>query len=81
MSPSIAALAPDPAVHLHPRDAGALAVSAGSSLYISNEHGAITLPVAIDDTLAPGTAYIVANLAGTASLAASASVDLSEASP
>ena len=79
MSPSLAALAPAALIYMHPRDAGALALSEGAALDVTNEHGSITLPMALDPSLAPGTVYIPANLAETAALGASTSVVLEEA--
>jgi len=51
---SIAALAPGPAVHLHPEDASRLGFAAGDTARL----GGTTVPVSVDATLAPGTVYV-----------------------
>ncbi len=76
MSPSLAALQPEPFVAVHPRDAGALAVTAGDVVRVVGDHEPVELPVAIDQSLAPGSAYVPANLAATAPLGASTAVTL-----
>ena len=76
MAPSLARLQPEPFVALHPRDAGAFAVSAGDVVRVVTEHGAVELPVRIDPTLAEGAAYVPANLAATAVLGAAPSVTI-----
>jgi predicted molibdopterin-dependent oxidoreductase YjgC len=72
-SPALAALAPAPRAHLHPRDAALLAVSEGDLVAIE-AIGTVQLPVVLDSTLAPRTVYVPFNLAGTAGLGASAAV-------
>jgi assimilatory nitrate reductase catalytic subunit len=72
-SPALAALAPAPQAHLHPRDAALLAVSEGDLVAIE-AIGTVQLPVVLDSTLAPRTVYVPFNLAGTAGLGASAAV-------
>ncbi len=64
-SPSLAALAPDPAVHLHPRDASALALSDGQIVDVVGDEASLHLPLRIDATMAEGAAYIPANLDST----------------
>ncbi len=76
MSPSLANLQPEPFVAIHPRDAGALAVSADDVVRVIGDHEPVELPVKIDPSLAPGAAYIPANLAATAPLGASPAVTL-----
>jgi NADH-quinone oxidoreductase subunit G len=66
MSPSLAALVPDAAAHLHPRDAGALAVGPGDVVAISGDGPRVELPVVVDPSLAPGSVYVPANLDATA---------------
>jgi predicted molibdopterin-dependent oxidoreductase YjgC len=76
MSPALAALMPEAAVHVHPRDAGALGLTEGEEVEVRGEVGAIDLPVTLDPTLAPGSVYVAANLPETADLEAAASVTL-----
>ncbi len=64
-SPALAALVPDPAVYLHPRDASALALTDSQVVDVTGEFGAVRLPVRIDATLAEGSAYVPANLEST----------------
>ena len=80
MSPSLAALAPEPFVYLHPRDAGALAVVEGAMIRATTAYGSATLPIRFDASLAPGTVYVPANLAATSQLGAGPSVELEEVS-
>ena len=79
MSPSLAALTPDPRVWLHPRDAGALGVGEGGLADVAAGGTTITLPVGLDPTLADGTVYVPANLAATAGLAADLAVSVTAA--
>jgi predicted molibdopterin-dependent oxidoreductase YjgC len=74
MSPSLAKLAPDPFVSLHPRDAAALAVTEGDVVRVVASSGEAELPVHIDTSLAEGAVYVPANLAGTAVLGSPATV-------
>ena len=76
MSPAIGALAAEAAAYLNPDDADALDVSRGSVLDVRAEGGSVELVVRLDPTLAAGTVYVPANLAGTAALGASSTVDL-----
>ena len=64
-SPALAALAAEPAVYLHPRDASALALVAGQDVDVSGEFGSVRLPLELDPTLAEGSAYVPANLDST----------------
>jgi len=76
MSPALSALMPAAAVHVHPRDAGALGLSDGDEVEVRGEIGAVDLPVRIDPSLAPRTVFVAANLPETADLEASGSVTL-----
>ena len=76
MSPSIGALAADAAVYLNPDDADALGVSPGSVLDVRGEDGSVELAMRLDPTLTAGTVYVPANLADTAALGASVTVDI-----
>ena len=76
MSPSLGALAPSARVYMHPRDADELTLSAGTALRVTSRYGSVTLPVAIDPSLARGTVYVPANLVETAALGADTSVAL-----
>jgi len=64
-SPALAALSPDPAVHLHPRDAAAFALSHGQQVEVIGEHASLRLPLVVDPTMAEGAAYVPANLDST----------------
>lgn len=64
-SPSLAALAPDPAVHLHPRDASAMALTEGQTVDVIADGTHLTVPLKVDTTMAEGAAYIPANLDST----------------
>ncbi len=76
MSPSLAKLAPQPFVALHPGDAVSLAVSEGRLVRVGSPSGTIDVPVRIDATLAEGSAYIPANLLDTALLGSPATVTI-----
>jgi NADH-quinone oxidoreductase subunit G len=76
MSPALAALMPEAAVHVHPRDAGALGLSDGDEVEVRGDVGAVDLPVRLDPTLAAGAVYVPANLPETADLDAATSVTL-----
>ena len=60
--PSLAALAPEPAAHLHPDDAARLGFVAGDRVTVTGNAGSAVMPVAIDPTLAQGTVYVPFNL-------------------
>jgi NADH-quinone oxidoreductase subunit G len=60
--PSLAKLAPEPAVHLHPDDARRYGVGTDSPVRISGSAGEAELTVRLDDSLAPGTVYLPFNL-------------------
>ena len=64
-SPALAALAPDPAAYLHPRDASALALADGQDVDVAGEFGTVRVPLKLDSTLAEGSVYIPANLEST----------------
>lgn len=69
--PSLGPLVPEARAHLNPRDAALLAVGAGDLVRIG---GRLTLPVALDPSLAEGTVYVPFGLAATAGLAAAPAV-------
>jgi NADH-quinone oxidoreductase subunit G len=64
-SPALAALTPDPAVYLHPRDASALALADGQEVEVAGEFGRVRLRLELDPSLAEGSAYVPANLEST----------------
>ncbi|NND03098.1 MAG: NADH-quinone oxidoreductase subunit NuoG [Acidimicrobiia bacterium] len=64
-SPALAVLAPEPAVHLHPRDASAMALTDGEIVDVVGDEASLHLPLRIDPTMAEGAAYIPANLDST----------------
>jgi formate dehydrogenase major subunit len=66
MSPSLAAIVPEAAAYLHPRDAGAMAIKAGDVVSITGDGPSVELPVVLDGSLAPGTVYVPFNLEATA---------------
>jgi NADH-quinone oxidoreductase subunit G len=66
MSPSLAAIVPEAAAYLHPRDAGAMAIKQGDMVSITGDGPSVDLPVVIDPSLAPGTVYVPFNLDATA---------------
>ncbi|MCP3975831.1 MAG: NADH-quinone oxidoreductase subunit NuoG [bacterium] len=73
-SPALATLTPDPAVHLHPRDASALALTEGQDVDVIGELATLRLPLKVDPTLAEGAVYVPANLDSTWMLGAPDSV-------
>jgi len=70
---ALAGLAPAPRLHLHPRDAGLLAVVAGDRVRVSGV-GVAELEVTLDAGLAEGTVYVPGNLAATRAIGAPAAV-------
>jgi len=54
---------------LHPQDAQASGVVAGAMAKVSNDVGTAALPVAVDDRVAPGCAWIESGYGATAALA------------
>ncbi|MBN2113861.1 MAG: molybdopterin-dependent oxidoreductase, partial [Acidimicrobiia bacterium] len=60
--PSLARLAPEPALYLHPDDTARLGVAAGSRVRLTGSNGTAELAATLDPSLAPGTAYLPANL-------------------
>jgi NADH-quinone oxidoreductase subunit G len=54
---------------LHPQDAQATGVVAGAVAKVSNDVGTAALPVAVDDRVAPGCAWIESGYGATAALA------------
>jgi predicted molibdopterin-dependent oxidoreductase YjgC len=63
-SPPIATLLREPALGLNPRDVSRLGVAVGDRVRVTAARGSIELPVAIDDAVPAGTAFIAANLEG-----------------
>ena len=63
-------------VALNPADAAAAGLAAGAMAKLRNSVGAATLPVVIDDRVAPGCAWIESGYGATAPLAASATVEV-----
>ncbi len=78
MTTALAGLRPDPFVAIHPDDAAALGVGENERLRVGGPNGTVELPLHLDATLAPGAAYIPANLAAVA-IGAPASVTLEPA--
>ena len=64
-SPSLAPLARDAAVHLHPGDAQRLGVPAGADVRIAANGAAVVLPVVLDDSVARGVAFVPFNQRGS----------------
>jgi len=64
-SPSLASLARDAAVHLHPGDAQRLGVPAGADVRIAANGAAVVLPVILDDAVARGVAFVPFNQRGS----------------
>lgn len=60
--PSLARLAPAPALRLHPADAARLGVAEGGRVRLAGSGGEAELPATLDPSLAPGTVYLPANL-------------------
>jgi len=61
MGPSLAKLAAEPALYLHPDDAAALKVAAGDRVSITGSVGSAEIKAALDPSLAPGTVYLPFN--------------------
>ncbi|MFM7046560.1 MAG: molybdopterin oxidoreductase family protein, partial [Actinomycetota bacterium] len=64
-SPSLAQLARDAAVHLHPSDAQRLGVRAGADVRVAANGAAVVLPVVLDDAVARGVAFVPFNQKGS----------------
>jgi NADH-quinone oxidoreductase subunit G len=73
MGPSLARLAQEPAVYLHPDDAQRLAVN--GTARVTGSAGTAELPVRIDPSLAPGTVYVPFNLGATLGSGAAVEVE------
>ena len=65
-------LAPGAAAHLHPEHAEALGVADGDSVTVNG----VEMPVAVDDSLAPGTVYVPFNQPGSPALPAGLACDV-----
>jgi NADH-quinone oxidoreductase subunit G len=74
MSPSLAALRPEGAVYLNAAEVKALDVEPGTMVVVEGDAGSAELPVAVDNSLGNGTAYVPANLESTKALGASVAV-------
>ena len=59
--PSLAKLIAQPAVHVHPDDAGRLGVSDATLARVGGSNGSVELTVRLDASLAPGTVYVPFN--------------------
>ncbi len=70
LSMSLPKLAPEPAAHLNPDDAGRLGLVEGRPVRVSDGRDSIEVEVRLDPSLAKGTVYVPFNLAATAGLAA-----------
>ncbi len=77
MSPSLTALAPEAALYLNAAEVAALGVQPGATVVVEGDAGSAELPVAIDNSLGNGTAYVPANLTATRALGASVAVAIS----
>jgi predicted molibdopterin-dependent oxidoreductase YjgC len=64
MSPSLAALADESTVRVHPLDLARVGASTGERVSVTSPHGAIVVPVAADESVPRGVAMMVFNLAG-----------------
>jgi len=74
MSPSLAPLAPEAAVYLNAAEVTALGFTPGQRILVEGDAGSAELPLAIDNSLGNGTAYVPANLAATRTLGGSVAV-------
>jgi len=63
-SPSLAPLAGEAAVHLHPADAQRLGLRADADVRVSANDAAVVLPVRFDDSVTRGVAYVPFNQHG-----------------
>jgi len=77
MSPSLAALAPEAVLYLNAAELEALGAEPGDRMVIEGDGASVELPVAVDNSLGNGTAYIPANLPATAALGSSLAVSIS----
>ena len=57
-SDSLSGLVAEPLAHLHPEDAERLGVAVGARVRVGSNGSAVTLSIAIDPSLAPGTVYV-----------------------
>jgi predicted molibdopterin-dependent oxidoreductase YjgC len=76
MSPSLAALVPDPQVYLCGDDVDRLGLTIGENAVIESEYGSAVLSVAVDNSLGRGTVYVPANLEATRGLGGAVAVVL-----
>jgi NADH-quinone oxidoreductase subunit G len=75
-APSMARQQPAGFVGLHPRDAGAFALTEGDVVRVVGGEASIEVPVRIDPGLAEGAAYVPFNLPHTAELGAPAGITI-----
>lgn len=68
----LSALAPEPCVRLNPRDAASLTVGDGDAVTIAG----ITLPVAVDSSVVPGSAVVPHNHVATKGVPATGAIDI-----
>jgi NADH-quinone oxidoreductase subunit G len=77
MSPSLAALAPQAVLYLNAAEIKNLGAEPGDLMVIEGDGASVELPVAVDNSLGDGTAYVPANLPATAALGSSLAVSIS----
>lgn len=63
-SPSLAPIAPGPAVRLHPVDFDKVGVAEGGEVRVSSPSGSVILPVRPDPAVPRGTASVLVNQGG-----------------
>lgn len=81
MSPSLAALAPEPKVYLNSAEIAGLGLNVGDQAFVETESGTATLEVAVDNSLGNGAVYVPANLKETSDLGAAVTVVVSVGGP
>ena len=72
--PSLAGLAPDAAVYLHPADAGRIDVQPGGLVRVASANATVDLPVLLDASLTEGVVYVPFNQPGVVSLGSASHV-------
>jgi predicted molibdopterin-dependent oxidoreductase YjgC len=63
-SPSLAPLAPEPVLRLHPKDRDRIGTADGATVRATSARGSIMLKVLGDDRVLAGTAALIFNLSG-----------------
>ncbi len=76
MSPSLAALVPEANLYLNAAEIEALGAEPGDLMVVEGDDGRVELPVAVDNSLGRGSAYVPANLAATTALGSSVAVSI-----